>query len=84
MCSDKPLQHRILRTGSRLILLRVFLFQKTVTDMKTFIVVDFSHCGNKGYRGATELPIAPQISLLVRSLGGSHPAFTSDYVKLEL
>ena len=53
--------------------------------MQTFIVVvDFSHCGNKGHRRARELPIAPQSSLLVRSPGGSHPAFTSDYVKLEL
>jgi len=85
MCSGKPLQHRILGTESRLTLLRVFLFQKTITGMQTFIVVvDFSHCGNKGHRRARELPIAPQSSLLVRSPGGSHPAFPSDCVKLEL
>lgn len=62
---SKPVQHKILRTESWLILLRVSAFQKTVTVTQTgIVIVDFRHCGREGYRGARKLPRFPHISLL--------------------
>lgn len=75
MCSGKSLQHKILRTESRLTLLRVFAFQKTINKQAS---------GEEGYGWARKPPVSPQISLLGTPFGSSDQVFSSDNVKVGL